>query len=45
MTFFYELTDLLQEDIAPHFDEVIEELLKTCNKEDDFEDAKKEDGG
>jgi len=44
MTFFYELTDLLEEDIAPHFDEVMTELLKTCNKEDDFDDAKKGDG-
>jgi hypothetical protein len=40
MTFFYELTDLLEEDIAPHFTEVITEVLKTCNKEDDFEDKK-----
>ena len=44
MTFFYELTDLLEEDIAPHFNEVITELLKTCNKEDDVEEAKEEAG-
>jgi len=42
MTFFYELTDLLEEDIAPHFNEVVTELLKTCNKDDEFEDTKKD---
>ena len=45
MTFFYELSDLLGEDIAPIFNEVMTEILKTCNKEDDFEDVKKEGNG
>lgn len=40
MTFFHELTDLLEEEIAPHYQEVTAEILKTCMKEDDF--AKKD---
>ena len=43
MTFFYELTDLLGEEIAPHYEEVVTEILKTCNKKDDFAKQEKTD--
>ena len=45
MTFFYELSCLLGEGIAPIFPEVMPEILKTCTRDDDFEDVKKEGNG
>jgi len=45
MNFFYELTDLLGEDIAPHYQEVMTEILKTCMREDNFTKKDKAEEG
>ena len=41
MTYFADLSILIREDIAPIFEQVIGEILKTCNSESEFIEIKK----
>lgn len=38
VTYFADLTVLVKEDITEIFDEVMDEILKTCNTEDEFKE-------
>lgn len=38
VTYFADLTVLVKEDISEIFDEVMDEILKTCNTEDEFKE-------
>lgn len=45
VTYFADLTVLVKEDITEIFDEVMDEILKTCNTEDEFKEQYKNKDG
>ena len=42
VTYFADLSVFLKDDIAPVFDQVMTEILKTCNAADEYKDQEKE---
>lgn len=41
ITYFADLSIFLKNDIAPIFDQIITEIIKTCNASDEYKDDKK----
>jgi len=45
ITFFSDLSILMKEDMAPIFNQVIDNILKTCHMDDETNEIRKEKAG